>query len=67
MTKAGNQRKSEHLKKIENLKKFENLERTWQDAWSISAHAQCRQLSSPILAKLFSFINLAVLKIVKTE
>ena len=37
---------------------FEDPERTWQDAWSVSAHAQCRQLSSQILAKLFSFINI---------
>ena len=30
----------------------------WQDAWSVSAHARCRQLSSQILAKLFSFMNI---------
>ena len=34
------------------------VQRTWQDAWSFSAHARCRQLSSQILAKLFSFINI---------
>ena len=33
-------------------------QRTWQDAWSVSAHVWCRQLSSQILAKLFSFINI---------
>ena len=31
----------------------------------LSAHVRCRQVSSPILAKLFSFINLAVHKIVE--
>ena len=38
--------------------KFPVPKRTWQDAWSVSAHAQCRQLSSQILAKLFIFMNI---------